>query len=152
MNNIYKQAMEAVSNGFRFRVDFPKRSLTIGKRAVINEGVFNGDLGIAVHPSPLSEIERLFRIYRHSLPSERSESKRRKYFRALSADELSDEDMMFGTPREIAQAELELFILGQIILGNLNWNEFADGHWFWQSKQIPSLILLKEWINPAINN
>ena len=98
----------------------------------------------------LYTVERLYIFYKHSVPSERSESKSRQYFRALPERELSDEDMLYGKRRDPAQIELELYILCQVLLG-MEWNEERMGKWFWQSKEDKDLVILKQWIHPGNN-
>ena len=78
--------------------------------------------------------------------SERSENKRRKYFKALPIEELTDEQLVIGQPREVSQANLEGFIFVQILSGNLYWDEkIMNGKWFYQGND-PDLIILKKWI------
>lgn len=146
MDNIYQEAVDEVINGARFRIDFINRSLKIGKHYIIKDGEYDGELGLSKPDNPLEEIERLFNRYHHSMPSERSENKRKTYFRALPEHELSEEDMLFGEPREVAQIKLELCILILILNDTLVWDEFAKGKWFWQSPKHKELIILKEWI------
>lgn len=55
------------------------------------------------------------------------------------------EDMLFGVGRDIAQVELELYILCQIILG-IGWDANKMGKWFWQSNKDRDLVILKNWI------
>ena len=93
----------------------------------------------------LSNVELLYDRYKHSVPSEVSEYKKKKYFKALSEKDLEDEDMLFGTGRDKAQIELELYILCQIILG-IDWNNNKMGKWFWQSSKDLDLVILKDWI------
>lgn len=147
MSNIYKETLGRVSNGARFSVNFEKRSLRVDGKFLIKDGQYDGNLGCPVVTDSITEIERLFDRYRHSVPSQRSDNKRRRYFRALPETELSNDDMLYGIPREIAQAELELFVLCQIIQNTLEWDNFAKGLWFWQSSNHPSLIILKKWFN-----
>lgn len=68
-----------------------------------------------------------------------------KYFKALSDKDLEDEDMLFGVGRDIAQVELELYILCQIILG-IGWDANKMGKWFWQSNKDRDLVILKNWV------
>lgn len=63
----------------------------------------------------------------------------------MSDKDLEDEDMLFGVGRDIAQVELELYILCQIILG-ISWNTDKMGKWFWQSNKDRDLVILKHWI------
>lgn len=148
-NKIYQTTIQAVQCGARFQVDFKTRSLKLNGKYIIRNGEFTGNLGIELNDEKqvLSEIETLFRRYKHSIPSERSESKKRKYFKALAETELDDEDMMFGTDRESAQAELELYVLCQILNG-FKWNQNTMGSWFWQSPSDKDLVLLRSWVEP----
>ena len=66
-------------------------------------------------------------------------------FKALSDKDLEDEDMLFGVGRDIAQVELELYILCQIILG-IGWDANKMGKWFWQSNKDRDLVILKNWV------
>ena len=152
MGNIYQSVIQAVENGAKFQVNFQDRSLKIDGKYIIENGVYEGELGVAEADERecLSEIEMLYQRYKHSVPSECSESKSRKYFKALSELDLSDDDMMFGERRDKAQIELELYFLCQIILG-FKWNAKTMGNWFWQSRFDKDLVILKDWVEPANN-
>lgn len=151
MNNIYQESVQAVKDGAKFRVDLERRNLTIDGKKIITNGEYEGELGmsLATLDDFLYTVERLYTFYKHSVPSERSESKSRQYFRALPERELSDEDMLYGKRRDPAQIELELYILCQVLLG-MEWNEERMGKWFWQSKENKDLVILKQWIQPGI--
>ncbi|MCS2382951.1 hypothetical protein NXY25_04055 [Bacteroides thetaiotaomicron] len=96
-------------------------------------------------------MEELYRRYKHSVPSERSESKPCRYFKALQEKDLDDGDMLYGERRDKAQAELELYLLCQI-LGGFRWNPKTMGHWFWQSRTDRDLVILREWVEPNNND
>lgn len=144
MQGMFANILSRVENGERFSISFEKRTLRVGGKAV--------DLS-DFRPAPASEgsvmstIEQLYRGYKHSVPSERSESHRRLYFQALPESELSDEDMAYGLPREYARCRLELYVLLMILGGNLRWKE-EWGSWFWQSASERSLVILRQWIDP----
>ena len=146
MTNIYKESIEKVEQGSRFSVNFIEHSLKIDGKYIIKNGQFDGCLGIEPSDFSLAEIERLYHRYNHSIPSARSDNKRRNYFRALPEHELDDEDMLYGEHRETAQIALELYLLVAIINQSIVWDEFAKDKWFWQSPNEPSLIILKKWI------
>lgn len=152
MENIYQSAIQAVENGAKFQVNFQDRSLKLDGKYIIHNGTFEGDLGVKLcdERECLSEVEMLYQRYKYSVPSERSESKSRKYFKALPELDLSDDDMMFGERRDKAQIELELYLLCQIILG-FKWNAKTMGNWFWQSNTDKDLVILKDWVEPANN-
>lgn len=146
MKNIYFETIQKVSEGARFTVDFENRTLKVNGRKIIDNGKYSGELGVEYTEEPLEEIQTLYVRYMHSIPSERSNSKRRLYFTPLDEDELDDMDMLYGERREVAQVELELYVLCLILNGSLVWDNFAKGQWFWQSKTLPELVLLKKWI------
>lgn len=152
MNTIYEQALAKVENGSRFRVNFQNRSLKIDGKYVIKDGKYDGELGVELTDSPLEQITQLYTRYQHSLPSERSENKRKCYFKSLPEHLLNDEDMLYGRSRKYTQIALELYVLGVILNGSLKWDDFAKGLWFWQSPENKDLILLREWIEPQNTN
>ena len=149
---IYEELIQRVFEGETFYIDFTERTMKIGKQKIINQGEYDNnrvliDWDFANGDNILNTIERLYEQYKYSLPSERSESKRTKYFKALSMDELEDEYIFATKRREIAQCELEGFILCMILNGSFVWDEEKIGKWFWQSKNDPDLVILKNWIN-----
>ena len=152
MNNIYHESVQAVKDGAKFKVDLERRNLTIDGKKIITNGEYEGELGmsLATLDDFLYTVERLYTFYKHSVPSERSESKSRRYFKALPERELSDDDMLYGKRRDPAQIELELYILCQVLLG-LEWDEQTMGRWFWQSKEDKDLVILKQWIQQGCN-
>ncbi len=153
MKNIYQEAISAVESGANFKVDFALRSLKIDGKHIIKDGEYEGTLGVepASENEILTHIEELYLRYKHSMPSERSESKSRRYFMALSEKKLTDEDMMYGERRDKAQIELELYLLCQILQG-FKWNTETMGNWFWQSSTDKDLVILREWIEPDRNS
>lgn len=147
MNSIYREAVRAVGDGARFKVDFRTRSLKLDGKYIIRSAGYEGELGVLPcgEDEFFSHVEDLYRRYKHSVPSQRSEGKSRLYFKALPEKELSDEAMLYGERRESAQIELELYILCQIIQG-FRWNPETMGKWFWQSKEDKDLVILRSWI------
>lgn len=148
-SNIYQRAIRAAQDGASFRIDFQSRSLKLNGKHVIQDGKYEGELGVPYcgEDEFLANVEELYRIYKHSVPSERSESNPRRYFMALPEKSLSDDAMLFGERRDKAQIELELFILCQI-LGGFKWNPETMGRWFWQSSADKDLVILRNWIEP----
>ena len=153
--SIYLELIERVDNGETFHVDFEKRSMKVGKDYLIKNGEYDADRTLfpKLYDEPydlhsvLHQIRELYRNYKYSLPSERSDSKRKKYFKALSVDELTDEQLMCARKRETTQAALEGFILCSVLAGHLVWDEnIMTGTWFWQSKSDADLVLLRKWI------
>ena len=153
--SIYEELLERVSNGESFHIDFEKRSMKVGKDYLVKDGEFDEEQellgewfgGIQNLTGLLFELEVLYRVYKYSLPSERSDNKRRKYFKALPMEEITDEQLMTAERRECSQAALEGFVLCMIVSGQLVWDEdVMKGKWFWQSDIEPDLIVLRSWV------
>ncbi len=152
MNNIYQNAIRAVEQGANFKVDFHSRSLKINGRHIIKNGVYEGELGVPGCSGNdfLARVEELYHGYKHSVPTERSESRRCSYFLPLHESDLDDGDMLYGQRRDKAQIALELYVLCQI-LGGLEWEPDTMGKWFWRSKTEEDLVILRSWVEPANN-
>lgn len=148
---IYEELIKRVTEGESFYINFKNRALKIGKEFIIADGVYDTERELIKYPHDgmdviLQIIELLYRNYKYSLPSERSANKRRTYFKALGANEMTDEQLALGERREIAQAALEGFILCSIVNRKLQWDEEEMGKWFWQSKKDQDLVILRNWI------
>lgn len=152
MSNINENAVRAVDDGAKFTVDFRSRSLKLNGKYLIEDGRYEGELGVPLCSGEefLANVEELYYRYKHSVPSERSEGKSRRYFTALSERELDDQAMLYGERRDKAQIELELYVLGQI-LGGFAWVPETMGKWFWQSKTDKDLVILRSWVEPDNN-
>ena len=154
---IYEEFINRVRDGEMFDINFSNRSLKVGKKFLIKDGcydegreLFDGS-DLTIHDI-FDLIEIRYNDYKYSLPSERSDNKRKVYFKALPVDKLTDAQMATGERREVARAHLEGFILCMIITGRFVWNEDTMGKWFWQSKNDPDLVILRSWIKNKNNN
>ena len=143
---IFEKAVDAVTNGEKFKVNLEKRNLKIGNEYLIKDGKYDGVLYNGVGFS-ISTFEDLYQVYKHSRPSERSENKQRKYFKSLKLNELEEDDMLYGDDRELAQLSLELYLLCWILSGTFVWDEESMGKWFWQSQNDKDLVILRSWID-----
>lgn len=91
----------------------------------------------------LEFIRTLYSVYKISVPSERNQ-KHRHTWKAKPFEELSDKDLIYGESRELAQAELEMFVLCAILSGQLTYQN--GDKWFWKPfDDEPDFILLKSW-------
>nr|DAV55035.1 MAG TPA: hypothetical protein [Caudoviricetes sp.] len=142
MNGV--EIAKMVRDGAKFTINFQKRTCRVNGK-VVNIEVRNNPK--VTTEDVLETIEFLYEYYKRSVPSERSESHRRYYFKALPEKDLTDEDMMYGDNREVERFKLEFFVLGSIISGKLIWKE-EWGSWFWQSPSDKDLIILRDWIEP----
>lgn len=151
--NIYETAIEKIKKGAKFKVNLENKCLIINGKIFIENGKYDGELGIekVSLEQSLAQIESLYKQYQHSVPSERSERKRTKYFQALSEKDLSDDDMRYGAYRDEAQFRLEYHVLAFVLNGSLVWDETIMGKWFWQSPNCKNLVILKQWVESVTN-
>ena len=148
---ISDELVSQAEQGESFYINFKNKAMKIGKKFLIADGVYDSERTLLATSELemsdlLAHIEVLYKNYKYSLPSERSDSKRRQYFKALHVDKLTDRQMAIGERREVARAKLEGFILCMILNGKLQWDETIMGKWFWQSKKDPDLVILRSWI------
>lgn len=155
MEKLYPEVIERIADGARFTVNLQRRSLKLNGKYIIKDGQYSGDLGVEL-ADPIQQIEYLYDRYRHSIPSERNDNRRRHYFQALPESKLDDDDMLYGISREVAAAELEIFILLALMTGTLTWEMFTNNNpkatWFWKSSNEPSLIIFKKWLETPAQN
>lgn len=148
---IYEELIKRVEEGESFYINFKNQALKIGKDFLVADGFYD-DERILYTTSELEMsdvmafIETLYDNYKYSLPSKRSDSKRRQYFKAMPVDKLTDKQMATGESREVARAKLEGFLLCMIVDGFFVWDEEEMGRWFYQSKRDPDLVILRKWI------
>lgn len=151
METIFDIAYQAVLDGSPFSINFQKKSLKIGKKFLIKNGEYKGELqdGSFMKNFPedfsLDGLEMFYANFYYSVPSEQSEKRRKKYFIALPLNKLEDDDMLYGMRRDAARFLLEWYVLSAIIRNQIVWEDFASGKWFWKSQKYPSLVLLKKW-------
>lgn len=148
---IYEELVQRVSDGESFYINFKNRAMKIGKKFIIADGVYDTDRKLIEcdctnMQEVLNKIEKLYEGYKYSLPSERSDNKRRKYFKALSIEEIPDDRLFVAGRREIERAKLEGFILCSILTGKFEWDEQKLGKWFYQSKKDSDLVILRNWV------
>lgn len=143
--DLYRKLLEEVEQGSRFDVDFKNKKLKINRKEYDVQSLDRDELGVGKLDTKevLEVLEKLYEKYKYSIPSERSEAKRRKYFYALPVDELSIEQMCVGLAREYAQAQLEAWLLFNMVVGNFKWTDDL-GKWYWHGRD-KDLIVLKGW-------
>lgn len=142
---IMETVIDSVSKGSRFKVDFENRDLKVGNKYLIRKGEVRGETqNEQTERSVLEVIQELYDEYKYSYPSARNIQKRKRYFKCLSVDEMTDEQMIMGEDRELAQAKLETYVLLCILDGSLTWTEDM-GTWFWKGNN--GLVLMRKWVD-----
>lgn len=140
---LYDEIINSVSSGSVFNVDLKKKILQLDKN---NIPLDNINVNISSSEDMLSTIHKLFERYKYSVPSERSEGKRRRYFKALKLSEIDYDDFMFGEGRDTAQIKLELYVLLSSIYYKNFWEEIFKERFFYQSDKDKDLIILRDWV------
>ena len=140
---LYDEIINSVASGSVFNVDLKKKVLQLDKK---NVPLDNINVNISSSEDMLSTIHKLFERYKYSVPSERSEGKRRRYFKALKLSEIEYDDFMFGEGRDTAQIKLELYVLLSSIYHKDFWEEIFKEQFFYQSDKDKDLIILKDWV------
>lgn len=137
---------EARQHGTTIHFDLKNHDIRIGKHYILKDGkpttnTFDGL--IEFEGDPYAEIERLYAQFKRSVPN-RHEKLNRGYFKALSSDALTMDELINNKPRIEARYELEGFIVLASSAGLIPWNN--PKHFFWQSHTDPDCIIYKEWI------
>lgn len=126
------------------KIDFKRKTAVDGHKVLIKNGVAVGDFKIPDDPVTIEQIEELYAVYKTSVPN--GIRYKRPYFRALSADQLTTQNLIAGANRQEAKDKLELTVLIGILNGSLVWPDQTK--WFWQSEKDKDLILLRDWFVP----
>ena len=80
-----------VLNGAKFAVDFKTRSLKLNGEYIVKNGISTVIQENRYVPENfLYHVEDFYRLYKNSIPSERSESRNKRYFKALPEKDLLD--------------------------------------------------------------
>lgn len=143
-----KELYDKVSQGAPFYVNFKERTVRVGKKAYgIKDIEWYKDLSDLSEKDILDNLTAMYEAYKRSVPSERSDSHRKSYFKALPYEELSDDDILYGAPRELVRCVLEVSLLRCISDGKFKWHD-EWGTWFWQSLDDKDFVILREWVEP----
>lgn len=149
-----KSILEIVSNmssiGRRIDVSFERKSISVNRKPIMINGKSKIPFGKEKTSTEdcLNKIEELYHLYESSIPSEKSDN-RKNYFVAKKLEDLTSKELLFGSRREEAKANLETYFLLSIIDGSLVWDEDNMGKWFWKSKIHGNLIVLRRWLQTS---
>lgn len=129
----------------KIHINLYNKTIKVGRTVIIDSGqviknkVFGNDF-VELLIEEL-DIDELYKQYKYSMPSERDN--RRHYFKALSANQLTDEQLVTGMPRLEARIRLEAYILLASMTGKLQWHN--PTHWYWVG-QDKDFVILKKYI------
>ena len=147
---LYDILIELAADSYdKIHVDLVKKNLKVGKKLIIENGnVTQHKIKVGddeyewEHILTLEQcrnLDELYDDYKHSVPSERDNGKH--YFKALSANELSDAQLVYNMPRLEARVRLEAYILLGWMSGYVHWGR--PEQFYWQGKDKDFVILRK---------
>lgn len=146
-----QELYDKVSQGAPFYVNFKERTIRVDKKLYRPEDIEGftdfGGLSDISEEDALDTLTAAYEAYKHSVPSERSDSHRKSYFKALPYEELSDDNILYGARREFSRCVLEVSFLRAVLSGKLKWHD-EWGSWFWQSPDDKDFVILREWVEP----
>lgn len=146
-----QELYDKVSQGTPFYVNFKERTVRVGKKLYRPEEIEDftdfDNLSNMSEKDILDTLTAMYETYKRSIPSERSDSHRKSYFKALPYNELSDDYILYGATREFSRFVLEVSFLRAVLSGKLKWHD-EWGSWFWQSPDDKDFVILREWVEP----
>lgn len=154
--SIYEKLLRQADKNGKYKIDLNKKDLWIGRKHYIKNGEVMHDedliekddlknvfgLEVDISQDVWNVIKYLYQEYKHSIPNEKW--KDTSYFKALSIEELTDDELAFNITRCFGQAMLEGYILLASMIGWIKWQD--EEHWFWQDVEDEDCIVLKQWI------
>lgn len=140
--SLYSELIQKVAKGSKFNINLVQKTLSIDRSDVTLEGnlIDENDVG---NGNPWEILETLYLSFKRSVPSAHHNGSR-PYFKADNVEELSDDEIAFNEPRNLAQFALETYVLFASLSGWLKIEN--EKHWFWQSDIDKSLVVLREWL------
>ena len=140
--SLYSELLDRVSKGAKFKINLVDKTLKIDGNEIILEGnlIDENDVG---NGNPWEILETLYLSYKRSVPSAHHNGSK-SYFHADSVEDLTDDEMVFNEPRNLAQFALEAYVLFASVSGKLKIEN--EKHFFWQSKVFPECVVLREWL------
>lgn len=82
----YDEIINEVENGAKFTINFQKRTCRVNGKVVMSEEDKPKDTPYLTPEVVFVGIEQRYAAYKHSVPSERSESHRRYYFQGFARE------------------------------------------------------------------
>lgn len=135
-----------IDEGAKFSIDFKKRTFKLNGKLIDPKSVDMMEEDNSFEGF-MTKMKIEYNDYKYSVPSERSESHRKNYFKALPYEQLDDHELCYGMHREKARFYLEFRVLRGIVDGVLVWQK-DWGNWFWQSDTDKGFVILREWVEP----
>lgn len=145
---LYDVLVKLAADGYdKIKIDLVAKTLIIGKQTIIEKGneiqykikVGDDEYAWDCLIEKKQDLDELYNQYKYSVPSERDNGKH--YFKALSANELSNAQLVYGMNRLEARVRLEAYILLAWMRGLISWTDTS--RFYYQGKDKDFVILKK---------
>ena len=146
---LYEALIDLAQNGYnKIHIDLTNKTVKVGKQIIIETRELKQHkikVGDEIYEfdgliSEKLDIDNLYKQYKYSVPSERDG---KYYFKALSANELSDAQLVLGMQRLEARIRLEAYLVLASVTGIEVWPN--ENHWYWQGKD-KDFVILKQYM------
>ena len=145
--SVYLDLLDAVNCGKKVNINLVEKTAKINGNDINLDGELINITDMEFLRCNLADqweiLEELYANYKRSVPSATTRTNR-PYFKADNVEDLDDIEMAFNMPRDLSQICLEGYVLLAGLSGMLKWKN--DKHFFWQSKNFPELVVLRDWI------
>ena len=115
-----KDIYDAVQHGARFYANFANRTVRVDRKVYAVKDI-EDDTPDLDEDGFMARLTDAYETYKHSIPSEQSDRHRKSYFKALPYEQLSDDAILYGEPRELARCKLELVFYTDAFYGCRYW-------------------------------
>lgn len=148
---LYEILIQLAQNSYnKIHINLASKTLVVGRKTIIdNREVVQHKITVNGDSYEFDEfineehnLNELYRQYKTSIPGEKDGG--HHYFKALSASELTDAQLVLNMQRLEARVRLEAYILLASLNGILTWT-WPD-NWYWQSQEDPDFVILKKYI------
>jgi len=144
---LFDKLVNEIGKGSSVLIRLKEKDLIVNGQYWIQNGKVNEpcDTLMKHYANIMELIEDMYISYKYSYPDEMGTKRKRSYFKALTADEMTDAELVTGAKRRTARVLLEATVLLSTLNGDLKWRD-EWGSWFYQGKKDKDFILLKEWV------
>lgn len=147
---LYDMLIDLAQNNYRkIHINLASKTIRIGKQVILkNREIKQHKIKVGDNVYEFDDlinnkldINDLYKQYKYSVPSERDGGNH--YFKALSANELSDAQLVVGMNRLEARVRLEAYLALAAITGIEAWPN--ENYWYWQGRD-KDFVILKQYM------
>ena len=144
---LYDILIKLAADGYdKIHIDLVKKNLKVGRQTIIENAqvkqykIKEYEFDELIEDPMAINVNELYKQYKYSSPSERDNGKH--YFKALSAEELTDAQLVTGMARLEARIRLEAYILLYALYSE-HLIMMPSNKWYWQGEDKDFVVLRK---------